>query len=381
MIFQSDGESSSRSHQQAPGPRQAKQVAPSYVAVPLTLSENVQVIPNPPLKSRVQRLAALELSRWGPEDITDSTFPSSDAVFKSNKARMEYYLHQQKQATLNYSCPTLLDRASSFVQKGGRIVFAPLHALDVMQDTFTFSILTHDRIFPVCPDGLIRSQILYLVLQGIKRKLGVSAGVELPHGARFGFDPFVLTDHATDIQQQYTHIPASSQGKDVTAFQQAFGVDKVPRFGQEMNGQHSLNHSSKSSTSSLEAQEVAKHRRRMREYFDLYYYGSFKSTSASGSSSSSSSPLSSNSPTPSYVTGGGRIIFMAFGSAVPVIIDRLTEVNYRFDLSKVTILALPYTTEKLVEAKTKADKYIDAYKLYASLFMPILEGPPSEKAS
>ena len=327
------------------------------------------------MKSRVQRLASLELAQWGEDEVTDSTFPPGDAVLKANKNRMEYYLHQQKQASLNYSSPTLLDRASSFVQKGGRIVFAPLHQVDVARDNFSFSILTNDRIFPTCPDGLLRSQVLYLVLQGIKRKLGVATGVELPHGARRGFDPFVLTDHATDIQSQYIHLIAPNQGKEITAFQTAFGVDKVPRFGQEMSGQHSLIlPPAGSKTAALAAQEVAKHRKRMREYFDLYYYGCFKSAN----STSGAAPSVLSAPTTNYATGGGRIIFMAFGSAVPVLIDRLTEVNYRFDLSKVTLLALPFPTDRLAAQDTKAEDYINAYKQYASLFTPILEATPSE---
>lgn len=353
-----------------------KGVAPSYVAVPMTGASQVAV-PNPPLKSRVQKLAALEFSQWGSDDVTNTEFPAGDAVLKTNRNRMEYYLHEQKQASLNYTCPTLLDRATSFVQKGGRIVFAPLLPVDAARDAFTFSILTNDRIFPSCPDGLLRSQVLYLVLQGIKRKLGLSTGVELPHGARRGFDPFVLTDHATDVQSQYAHLTAPTHGKEIEAFHAAFGVEKMPRFGQEMCGQHTLSlPTAKSASLAGKAQvtEVMKHRQRMREYFDLYYYGSFKS----GASNASASTSVLSTPKHNYATGGGRIIFMAFGSAVPVLIDRLTEVNYRFNLSKVTLLALPFPTDRLAATDTKPEDYIHAYEQYAALFNPILEGPLAE---
>lgn len=329
--------------------------------------------PNPALKSRIQKLAVLEQWQWGSDDVTNYEFPTGDAIFKTNKARMEYYLHEQKQASINYSTPMLLDRASMFVQKGGRIVFAPLLQVDMLKDSFNFAIATNDRLFPVCPDGLLRSQIMYLVLQGIKRKLGVSAGLELPHGARRGFDPFVLSDHETDIQLQYSHLAAPSSGKDLPVFQAAFGVDKAPRFGQEVCGNHplSLPTTGKSSKhSELELNEIAKHRNRMREYFDIFFYGSFKSAGSSGTASSASSASSA-----SYVTGGGRIIFIVFGSAVPIVIERLTEVNYRFDLTKVTILALPYSSDRLASTDSKPEDYVAAWKLYASLFTPILEGP------
>lgn len=319
--------------------------------------------PNPVLKSRVQKLAILETNQWGEDDVTDTTFPSGDATHKTNKNRIEYYLSQQKHSTLYYGSMNLLDKTNHFLQKGAKIVFAPFSEADFKRDSFNFAILTNDRIFPICPDGLIRSQILYLVLQGIKRKLGVSTGVELPHGARSGYDPYLLQDHPTDPQQQFQHIPAPNSGREVTAFSNAFGVEKVPRFGQDAAGMQliSVPRNSKSKVSEAEMSEIAKNRRRMREYFDLYYYGSFKSAQTSTPSSSAKSSQES------------RIILMVFGSAVPIVIDRLSEVNYRFDLSKVTLLCLPYPNDRLKAADTKPEDYVNAYKNYAALFTPILE--------
>jgi hypothetical protein len=316
-------------------------------------------VPNPVLRSRVQKLASLEQGVWGEDDVTDSTFPTGDATIKTNKNRMEYYLSQQKHSITNYSCATLMDKTAHFLQKGAKVCFAPLSDADMKRDSFNFAILTNDRLFPICPDGLIRSQILYLVLQGIKRKLGVSTGLELPHGARSGFDPYVLQDHANDPLQQFQHISAPNVGREITAFTTAFGVEKVARFGQDAagNSQISVPLGSKTKVSEADLSEISKHRRRMREYFDLYFYGSFKSANTSSSSSSAE----------------GRIILIAFGSSVPVVMDRLSEVNYRFDLSKVTLLALPFPTDRLKAADTKAEDYVAAYKLYASLFTPILE--------
>ncbi len=43
-------------------------------------------------------------------------------------------------------------------------------------------------LLQVCLDGLGRSQILYLVLSGVKRSLNTESGVNLPHGSEFGYD-------------------------------------------------------------------------------------------------------------------------------------------------------------------------------------------------
>jgi hypothetical protein len=309
---------------------------------------------NPALRSRVQKLASLEASVWGLDDVTETTFPSGDASIKSNKNRIEYYLQQQKHAANNYSSASLIEKTTLFMQKGVKVVYAPLTESDLKRDSFNFAILTSDRLFPICPDGLIRSQVMYLVLQGIKRHLGVSTGLELPHGARFGYDPFVAQDHSTDQNQQFQHIAAPKLGREVTAFQNAFGCEKVPRFGQDAAGTQQF-HFDKTTSKAPEAEkaEIAKHRKRLREYFDLYYYGSFKSSTSSKDE--------------------GRIVLVVFGSAVPIVIDRLSEVNYRFDLSKVTLLALPYPTDRLTAADTNPEDYIAAYKFYASLFTPILD--------
>lgn len=324
-----------------------------FAAAGVSSSSSSQV--HPAMRSRVQKLAALEASVFGTDDVTDFTFPSGDATIKTNKNRMEYYLNNQKQATNSYAYPTLLDRTMLFTQKGVKVVFAPLNEVDMKRDSFNFAILTNDRVFPICTDGLIRSQILYLVLQAIKRKLGVQTGLELPHGARYGFDPYLLQDHTTDQRQQFAHFPAPKAGKEIVAFKEAFGVDKVPRFGQDSAGVHQFHFSydkAAKKMSDSELDEIGKQRRRMREFFDLYYYGSLKATGAAGE---------------------GRTVLIAFGSAVPIVMDRLSEVNYRFDLSKVTLLALPYPTDRLKAVDTKPEDYIAAYKLYASLFTPIAE--------
>jgi hypothetical protein len=50
----------------------------------------------------------------------------------------------------------------------------PFRKEDLERDNFKFGIHYSDECFPVCPDGFFRSQMMYLVLRGIKRVLGMS---------------------------------------------------------------------------------------------------------------------------------------------------------------------------------------------------------------
>jgi hypothetical protein len=57
---------------------------------------------------------------------------------------------------------------------------------------FKVHIRPEDFVLPACHEGMNRSQVMYLVLQGLKRGY-VLPGMErigLPHGAESGFDPY-----------------------------------------------------------------------------------------------------------------------------------------------------------------------------------------------
>ena len=58
------------------------------------------------------------------------------------------------------------------------------------KDNFHIGIRASDIIYPICPDGLYRSQVLHTALLGVKRLMGTTDGVNLPHGASNGFDPY-----------------------------------------------------------------------------------------------------------------------------------------------------------------------------------------------
>ena len=93
-----------------------------------------------------------------------------------------------------------------FQTRGGTVVFAPLTDEELAKDDFKFSIKAHDKVYPVCPDGLHRSQVLYLVMKGLKRILGVKEGVYLPHGALHGFDPLVYDDSPNSLKSVSTVV-------------------------------------------------------------------------------------------------------------------------------------------------------------------------------
>jgi hypothetical protein len=193
----------------------------------------------------------------------------------------------------------MFDRAKSFLEKGGQLIFVPAAETDRKKDNFVFGIKTFDNLFPVCPDGLNRSQILYLVLMGIKRVLGVNEGLNLPHGARSGFDPFPIKDDPTDESQHFLHIPGKGEKARATAkaYAEAFGVDKAAvrshiharsvrpplidkpllsskqRFGESEAGTAELSFTPKREYMDPEKVQIQKNRTRLREFFDLYYYG------------------------------------------------------------------------------------------------------------
>jgi len=269
----------------------------------------------------------------------------NDASTKTNIGRANYFLKLDNQASTQYGHTNLFEKVKSFYERGGKLLFVPLKDEDRVKDKFIFAIKTNDELFPVCPDGFHRSQILYLVLKGIKRLLGVSTGVNLPHGAKSGYDPWIMEDNPEDKKLQYTHLPADYYPKTMDAFAQAFGFKSV-RFGQDTSGNADL--TLRPSMSAPERSTVSKHRTRMREYFDLYYY-----------------------QLKNKVKQPGRLIFFVCGSALPIVIDRLCEVNLRANIAKILVVALPFGVEQLEGGKP--DTFISLYKTFASLFKPVSE--------
>jgi hypothetical protein len=133
------------------------------------------------------KLLRLEEETFGSADIERFDVPQHDAAAKVGLSRANYFLTNQAQAVNQYRSPDLYDKVKNFAEKGGQTLFVPFTDADRKKDNFVFSIKSNDKVYPICPDGLNRSQVLYLALMGLKRVLGVSDGVALPHGARCGY--------------------------------------------------------------------------------------------------------------------------------------------------------------------------------------------------
>ncbi len=91
-----------------------------------------------------------------------------------------------------------------------QMLFAPPEA-DCQAGTpgteFSVHIRPEDFIIPICHEGMNRSQVLYLVLHGLKRgyTLPGQERVCVPHGAESGFDP-----HAVSAVMQLLFAPSTN---------------------------------------------------------------------------------------------------------------------------------------------------------------------------
>eukprot|EP01130_Rhizamoeba_saxonica_P007155 TRINITY_DN2883_c0_g1_i2.p1 TRINITY_DN2883_c0_g1~~TRINITY_DN2883_c0_g1_i2.p1 ORF type:complete len:406 (-),score=93.85 TRINITY_DN2883_c0_g1_i2:68-1285(-) len=291
-------------------------------------------------------LQSLENLHIGTEEITSVKMPDNDKSLEYNDLnRLQYFLGQKKYDKKYFRYPKLTSLATSFAEHGGKLIIVPT---DTRIDDFTFAIKPSDIIFPICPDGLHRSQVLYLVLQGIKRMTGSTEGIISPHGSIRGYDPYSL-----DQEADYRFVSTSEDNvHPVTRiFENTFGQKKASRFGNEKVGPNpDLNYTRRNGgiTTPINSTVVSKLRESMNEYFSLYYYKAKPSS--------------------------GRCIYMAFGSAVPVVLRRIMESNTAQELQAANcyVLALPWTVE-LYSQDPNPTKLQRAYAHYASFFCPIAE--------
>jgi hypothetical protein len=320
-----------------------------------------QFIPpaRPRLLARIPRLVLIEEHCFGTKNIDEYEMPDNDASKKTSLNRANYFLNKNSQAKFQYRCLELYQKVQKFQTRGGTIVFAPLTEDELAKDDFKFSIKTHDRVYPVCPDGLHRSQVLYLVMKGIKRILGVKEGVYLPHGALHGFDPLVYDENPNSLKSQAEFVHFSTEldknTKISQAFLAAFGQEKAARFGQKECGANelNLNEAAKKDLFRNQVETIKRTRVRMHEFFDIYFY---------------QQSLESNAKRPS------RSIYLTFGSAVPIVLDRLMEVNANAgQLSNVTVVALPYGTESFNSPTITPQTLAQLYRFYSTLFKPLTD--------
>lgn len=103
-------------------------------------------------------------------------FSETDAFNKTNRpGRLNHFLNKRNHAQIKYNCVALPDKAVHFANHhGGKLVFVPDPTdEDFAQDNFNMGIMPTDECYPICTDGLVRSQIMYLVLRGICGTLNI----------------------------------------------------------------------------------------------------------------------------------------------------------------------------------------------------------------
>jgi hypothetical protein len=262
---------------------------------------------------------------------------------------------------------------------GARILFHPMAA----NEKWTFGVRASDRLFPICPDGMSQSQVLFHVLSGVKRWLGVAHGCEPPHGAVSGFDPYprpklpqsddpnVVVSAAAAFTEEdiVAAVRAGGYEPRVTAptivaraFEHALGVPFVPRFGEPMAS--SLKYGLVYTRANQSVwQSIDTNIGKMREYFDLFYYDTQKASEQR------------------------RFVYLVFGNALPVLFERLLENNR--SLNNVWIVALPFENDAANSALVNSqltrmppgtppmlastELCVQLYKDLANIFRPLLQ--------
>jgi len=114
-----------------------------------------------------------------------------------------------------------------------------------------------------------------------------------------------------------------------------------------------LNEAAKKELFRNQIESIKRTRVRMHEFFDIYFYQQSIESSSKRQS---------------------RSVYITFGSAVPVVLDRLMEVNTNAQqLSNVIVLALPHGTEPFNSPTATPQALAQLYRFYSSLFKPLTD--------
>jgi len=261
-----------------------------------------------------------------------------------SKLNIEHSVHLH-QPVYGIASDPFVKNLRKFSTMGGKFFFVPP---DRELNPFQFGIYESDLCYPVCTDGLNRSQILYLLLQGIKRSLGIPEGKENivpPHGALFGFDSI-----SDDENQKFAMEEDRSWFHQ--CFFQGFNTNTTPRFGETFGKSLEFKNSRR------EWKRGEKNRQTMKEYFDLYYYHPKKPKNSSN-----------------------RFIYFCFQQSMPVVLRRLMEINEKYE--DIVLIGIPLGEDMIVDINSsvlkktqlKREQYCviklgETYRQYATLFSP-----------
>jgi len=221
---------------------------------------------------------------------------------------------------------TFLANMTEFVRRGGKFVCAD-EDVATGKSKFVFSLTSRDLLLPVCHEGMNRSQVLHLVLQGLRRVYANDevVRVAVPHGAESGFDPHDAYDAATlteDNMYSYIHgriLPREAPGEWMHEnFYRTFGVDKRRRPGQLTAAALGLELNPEDVP---DLGKLAAHRQAQRAAMNHLYFDPDELRK--------------------YAGEGGRIVFFGFARAPGILVRRLLEATPK-SLDGVIMVLLPF---------------------------------------
>jgi len=303
-----------------------------------------------------------------------------------------------------------------FFAKGGRVIEAPdqetvMERVKDGKKPWSIGIHPTDYLIPVCHQGMNRSQVMRLVLTGVRKKLEDKGGVHTEwvsraHGAVSGCDAHSAWEKGTLNEENFiTYMfdtgeifeedydpqgdTDAQSGPLQRGFVELFKVGKKPRIGEEMARGRKLNPTTEY-VSPREWLEIGEQREYTHRWFNKFMFApmeSIREAAATAAHERDTPKQGQNMLPPQRAT---RRIFFAFARAVPNLIDRLLEVEH--GALNTVIVSLQYDdimnselrncagmTEVAVLAKM-VEVHKKAYLMYAKLVhADPSDGPPPDK--
>jgi len=247
-----------------------------------------------------------------------------------------------------------------FVSRGG--IWIPL--VDPLP--FRFGLRSTDVIYPICTQGVNRSQALHATIQlQFGQRRHSSPHLVAPHGAGGGNDPF-LHSAVNSEESSFKYIKDVSNFGDHSdplnsSFVSVFGRPKEERFGEELGRKEGYIDNINSFDDFDNCHWARTH---MRRIFDEQYF-------SRPSTSSSSSPAEQNGLIGDPISSQKRRrVFITFARAAHITMFRLIENN--ISLSDCVVLGLNYN-DKVLDSKDYQSAYTQMKNDFSSIFVPCVD--------
>ena len=249
-------------------------------------------------------------------DYIAKVYPHSYSIFNLNRNSRQFG---------DTDTERLTNLARDFTNLHGSVLFAP-NLPENPDPSFKIGIQPNDLLYPICHQGLNRSQVMFLALLGLKHAMKSNLEDVYPaHGAESGFDPFVLPEELTD-ENYFAYIHAMDSPTvdlQTKCFFDAFGRTRSTRARQREI--EALNLKLNPSYDVIEWERIRANRAIAREDFSTNYWGTFLSDE--------------------YDFPEQRKVLITFCGATLIALERLIEVaraSGRF-LNNVVIVGLPFS--------------------------------------